>query len=160
MHVWRRVTSDFDFYLDASSAAWAFMLSYCADPGPLDDVLVDDEPTRLALHIATGVHRGWRPTDDDLAAFGRAFGALLVSRPVTPDMLAALTLCAGAPGRTLTDLPWAEPEWDTPADRPGPGRRRDGQARRTVGPLRVLATEFPTRVRQRAEYALREAGMA
>jgi hypothetical protein len=167
VHVWQRVTSDFDFYLDAPSAAWdramdallafldievvekphemewwavriaaaaeagparllaalstedlrriaAFMLSYCADPGPLDDVLVDDEPTRLALHIATGVHRGWRPTDDDLAAFGRAFGALLVSRPVTPDMLAALTLCAGAPGRTLTDLPWAEPEWDTP----------------------------------------------
>jgi hypothetical protein len=91
----------------------AFILTYSADPGPLDGVRPGDEPTRLALHIASGVHHGWAP-GDDLASFGRAFGVLLASRPVEPDMVAALMLCTGAPGETLAELPWAEPGWDVP----------------------------------------------
>ncbi|HEX6360968.1 hypothetical protein [Actinophytocola sp.] len=91
----------------------AFALTYCGAPGPVD-LTSDDEPTRLALHIAAGVHEGWAASDDDLARFGRAFGALLVSRNVQPGMLDALTLCAGTPGDVLAELPWAEPEWDTP----------------------------------------------
>lgn len=92
----------------------AFTLTYCLEPVPLDGIEIDDVPTRLALHIAAGGQDGWAPDGDDLARFGRAFGALLVKRPAEPGMVAALMLCAGAPGETLTALPWAEPEWDTP----------------------------------------------
>lgn len=92
----------------------AFMLIYCADPGPLTHLEVDDEPTRLALHIAAGVHEGWSPDGDDLARFGRAFGTLVGSRPAAPEMLPVLMQCVGPPGETLEELPWAEPTWNTP----------------------------------------------
>jgi hypothetical protein len=94
----------------------AFMLCYCADPGPLGHLEVDDEPTRLALHMAAGVHEGWSATGDDLARFGRALGTLVGSRPFSPDMIPALMVCTGAPGETLAELPWAEPGWSTPLD--------------------------------------------
>jgi hypothetical protein len=88
----------------------AFVLRYCDSPPP--EVEVDDPPTRLALHIARGVHHGWSD-GDDLASFGTAFGALLRSR-AEPGMLGALLSCTGEPGAVLTALPWAEPGWDTP----------------------------------------------
>ncbi|MBN6042050.1 HEAT repeat domain-containing protein [Amycolatopsis sp. 195334CR] len=92
------------------------VLCYCYEPGVADAVravVPADEGTRLGLHIVLGTHEGWSPEGDELARFGSAFGALLGSHR-HPDMLGPLASCAGRPGEVLAELPWAEPDWDTP----------------------------------------------
>ena len=131
----------------------AFMLVYCADPGTLAHLEVDDEPTRLALHIAAGVHGGWSPDGDDLARFGRAFGTLVGSRPATPDMLPVLMLCTGAVGETLEELPWAEPTWNDPVFAVDDKLRRTPELR--VEWLLAMAARHPDEALKLADGAAR-----
>ncbi|MBA9002490.1 hypothetical protein [Thermomonospora cellulosilytica] len=104
----RRIVAVFFAYVDV-------------DPGALRARVGSqaDDPTRLALLVALGLHEGHhdhlreriRRSPGSSDAFGAAIGLLHHRQDLDEEVVEALTLCTGPPGAALAELAWADPEW-------------------------------------------------